>query len=198
MVWLLLLILIAPVAIFTAAYNRLALGRIALRNAFAQMDVLLTRRQDLVPNLIESVREHLGEEIPALKDLLADCEAAGESLKQAAAGPDTAAAVHQLAGAERRLDGALGALWDLAQRHPVLNELGVMASLSEEVTLVQQKVATVRQAYNSAVMTYNHGRLGFPGSLAADFFGFAPAYPLPEEPAKECATEAAARLGDAN
>lgn len=179
MVWLVVLIFVAPAAIFTAAYNRLLTTQIALKNAFAQMDVLLLRRHELLPNLIETLREHLPDEQRPLDALLGDCQAARESLKSAGGDPGGAAAVQQLAGVDRQLDGALRALESLVQRHPELRGTGVMAALKEELIVTERRVAVARQAYNSAVMTYNKGRQSFPGSIAAGYFGFTPAFPLP-------------------
>jgi LemA protein len=199
MVWLVLLVFVAPAAIFIASYNRLLTARIALKNAFAQIDVLLTRCYGLLPNLIESARERLEGEHAALDALLADCRATRESLKGAAGDAGGAAAVDQLAGVDRQLGGALRALRALLLRHPDLEGTAVMTALAEELTTTQTKVSLARQAYNRAVRIYNIGRLSFPGKLAAEFFGFAPAYPLPEEPqASACvvAHKAVAREAD--
>jgi LemA protein len=181
MLWLVLLVFIAPAAVLIAAYNRLLTARIALKNAFAQIDVLLTRCYGLLPNLIESARERLEDEHAALDALLAECRATRESLKGAAGDAGGAAAVDQLAGVDRQLGGALRALRALLLRHPDLAGTALMAALAEELTTTQTKVSLARQAYNSAVMIYNIGRLSFTGKMATRFFGFAPAYPLPEE-----------------
>jgi LemA protein len=196
MVWLVLLIFIAPVAIFTAAYNRLLTERTALRNALAQIDVLLTRRHELLPNLIESVREHLADEQRALAALLADCQEARESLKSASGDPGGATAVQRLAGVDRQLGVTLLGLRTLLLRHPELEGTGAMAAVNEELAATERRVAAARQTYNSAVQAYNIGRQSLPGSLAAGFFGFGPAYPLPagETPA-ECAPAPAGEAG---
>jgi len=197
MVWLVLLFFVAPAAIFTAAYNRLLTAQVALKNAFAQIDVLLTRRHELLPNLIESIREHLPDERHALDVLLAECRAANESLRSAAGDPGGAVAVQQLAGVDRKLGGALLALGTLVQRHPELKASTATAALDEELSTTERRVAVARQAYNSAVMTYNRGRQSFLGSVAAGYFGFAPAYPLPgaDPDAAACAPAASAPSG---
>jgi LemA protein len=173
MVWLVLLIFVAPAAIFTAAYNRLLTAQVALKNAFAQIDVLLTRRHELLPNLIESMREQLPEERRTLDALLSDCDAAHESLRSAAGDPGGAVAVQQLAG------GALLALGALLQRHPELKSSLAATALEEELSTTERRVAVARQTYNTACLTYNADRESFPGSLAAGYFGFTSAYLLP-------------------
>jgi LemA protein len=178
MAWIVVLILIAPAAILAAAYNRLLLARTALKNAFAQIDVLLTRRYDLVPNLVETARRHLEKEGDTLEAAIRACDEAYQGLKSAADDPGSAAAVHQLAGADVQLDGALGQLMALAQSHPALQASQTMALLAEELHSTDDRVAFARHAYNQAVTTYNSDRERFPGSLAAGLFGFEPAYPL--------------------
>lgn len=197
MVWLVLLFFVAPAAIFTASYNRLLTAQIALKNAFAQIDVLLTRRHELLPNLIESIRERLPEERRTLDALLVDCHAAHESLRSAAGDPGGAVAVQQLAGVDRKLSGAMLALAALVQRHPELKSSAAAAALEEELSTTERRVAVARQAYNNSVMTYNSDRERFPGSLAAGYFRFSPAYLLPAATAgaSACAPAAAERAG---
>jgi LemA protein len=179
MVWLVLLIFIAPAAIFIGAYNRLLTERRVLRNAFAQIDVLLTRRHELLPSVIASVREHLADEHRALDALLADCQAAHEGLNSASADQGGADAVQRMGDVDRRLGGALVALRALLLRHPELEAVGAKVALTEELATTEHRVAAARQTYNSAVLAYNTSRQSFPGSLAAGYFGFTPAYPLP-------------------
>jgi LemA protein len=178
MAWIVVLILIAPAAIFTAAYNRLVLARTALKNAFAQIDVLLTRRYDLVPNLVETARDYLENERETLDAVSRACEEAARGLRSAASDPASAAAVHQLSGADGQLEGALGLLMALAQSHPALNASHAMRLLAEELRSAERRVAFARQAYNQAVTTYNSDLGRFPGSVCAGLFGFEPAHPL--------------------
>lgn len=177
MAWIVVLILIAPAAILTAAYNRLVLARTTLKNAFTQIDLLLTRRYDLVPNLLEAARGHLGEE-SELTAAIRACDEAYQGLKTAASDPGSASAVRQLARAERQLGSALAQLMALAQSHPQLRSSQTMLLLAEELHATEPRVAFARQTYNQAVSTYNSDRERFPGSVAAGLFGFEPAYPL--------------------
>jgi len=176
--WIVLLLLIAPTAIFTASYNRLLTAHIALKNAFAQIDILLTRRYDLVPNLVESTRGYLRNERDTLEAVIRTCNEAYEGLRNAASDPGSAAAVHQLIGADQQLGRALGQLIALAEAHPDLRSSPMMLQLAEELASAEARVAFARAQYNKAVMTYNSDRESFPGSLAAGLFGFKPAYPL--------------------
>jgi LemA protein len=178
MTWMVLLLLIAPAAVFTAAYNRLLTAHIALKNAFAQIDVLLTRRYDLVPNLVETAGGYLKNERDTLEAVIQACEEAYEGLKNAASDPGSATAVHQLTGAEQQLGGALGQIMALANAHPELKSSQIMLQLTEELASADSRVALARQLYNNAVMSYNSDRESFPGSIAAGLFGFKPAYPL--------------------
>jgi LemA protein len=178
MAWIVVLILIAPAAVFTASYNRLLLARTALKNAFAQIDVLLTRRYGLVPNLVATARRYLEHERDTLEAVIRSCKEAEQGLRRAADDPGSATAVHQLSGADGQLEGALGQLMALAQSHPALKESHAMRLLGEEMRSAERRVAYARQAYNQAVITYNSDRERFPGSVCAGLFGFEPAYPL--------------------
>lgn len=180
--WIVLLILLAPAAIIMAAYNRLALARTALKNAFAQIDVLLTRRYDLVPNLVESARGALGSsEQQTLEAVVRTCNEAYEGFKGAAGDPGSAAAVRQLSGAEAQLARALSRLMALAQAHPQLKSSQALLLFAEELKSTDSRVAFARRLYNQAVMSYNSDRESFPGSVAAGLFGFGPAYLLASE-----------------
>jgi len=183
------LVIIVVVALFFAAsYNRLVVARNAFKNAFAQIDVQLTRRYDLIPNLVETAKGYLKHERETLEAVIQARNVAYAGLKTAASNPGNAAAVQQLSGADAQLGGALGRLLAVAESYPDLKANQTMMQLSEELTSTENKVAFARQAYNDAVMSYNNRREIFPSSLIAGMFAFQPAQPL--EIAKPEAREA--------
>lgn len=173
--WIILAILVALVAFAVGIYNRLVTARNAYKNAFAQIDVQLTRRYDLIPNLVEVAKGYLQHERGTLEAVINARNAAVTGLKNAAANPGDPQAVQQLAGAEGALSGALGRLFALAEAYPDLKANTTMMQLSEELTSTENKVAFARQAYNDAVMAYNNTREVFPNSLFAGTFNFQPA-----------------------
>jgi len=176
--WIVLLVLIGLVLVFISTYNRLVTARNAFKNAFAQIDVQLTRRYDLIPNLVETVRGYIKHERETLEAVIQARNAAYAGLKSAASDPGNAAAVQQLSGADQQLGGALGRLMAVAEAYPDLKANQNMMQLSEELTSTENKVAFARQAYNDAVMSYNNAREVFPSSIVAGMFGFQPAQPL--------------------
>ena len=176
--WIVLLVLLGLALIFVSAYNRLVTARNAFKNAFAQIDVQLTRRYDLIPNLVEIAKGYIKHERETLEAVIQARNAAYAGLKAAASDPGNAAAVQKLAGADQLLGGALGRLMAVAEAYPDLKANQTMMQLSEELTSTENKVAFARQAYNDAVMTYNNIREVFPSSLAANMFGFQAAQPL--------------------
>ena len=176
--WIVLLIIVVVVLFLTAAYNRLVGARNAFKNAFAQIDVQLTRRYDLIPNLVETAKGYLKHEHETLEAVIAARNGAVTGLRAAASNPADAAAVQQLAGAEAQLGGALGRLFAVAEAYPDLKANQNMMQLSEELTSTENKVAFARQAYNDAVMSYNNRREVFPSSMVANMFGFQPAQQL--------------------
>ncbi|HVY80767.1 MAG TPA: LemA family protein [Steroidobacteraceae bacterium] len=173
---LIVLIVVVLVAFFfIGQYNRLVTARNAFRNAFAQIDVQLTRRYDLIPNLVETAKGYMKHERETLEAVIQARNSALAGLKAASSKPGDAAAVQQLSGAEAQLGGALGRLFALAEAYPDLKANQNMMQLSEELTSTENKVAFARQAYNDAVMTYNNAREVFPSSIVANMFNFAPA-----------------------
>ncbi len=183
-----LVLLVIVVFYAVGVYNRLVQSRNAFKNAFAQIDVQLTRRYDLIPNLVETAKGYMKHERETLEAVIQARNTALAGLKTAAANPSDAAAVAQLQGAEAQLGGALGRLFALAEAYPDLKANQNMMQLSEELTSTENKVAFARQAYNDAVMSYNNARETFPANLVAGPFGFAPAQML--EAAKPEAREA--------
>jgi LemA protein len=171
-----LLVLLLAVALYGVfIYNRLVSARNAYRNAFAQIDVQLTRRYDLIPNLVETAKAYMQHERATLEAVIAARNFAVAGLRAAAARPGDAAAVQELAGAENQLSGALGRLFALAEAYPDLKANQTMMQLSEELTSTENRVAFARQAYNDAVMDYNNRREMFPDSVVAGFGKFSAA-----------------------
>lgn len=175
MSWIILGVVVLIIFFLVSIYNRLVSGRNSYKNAFAQIDVQLTRRHDLIPNLVETAKGYMKHERETLEAVITARNAAVSGLKGAAANPGDAAAVQQLAGAENALSGALGRLFALAEAYPDLKANQNMMQLSEELTSTENKVAFARQAFNDAVMNYNNTREMFPNTLIAGMFAFAPA-----------------------
>jgi LemA protein len=173
-----------------ALYNRLVSGRNAYKNAFAQIDVQLTRRHDLIPNLVEVAQRYMQHERETLEAVIRARRQAVDTLRQAAADPTDAAAMRQFAAAEQGLSGVLGRLFALSESYPDLKANQTMAQLSEELVSTENRVAFARQAFNDAVMAYNNQREMFPGNLIAGTFGFQPAQLLEiESPEKREAVQ---------
>jgi LemA protein len=173
--WIVFAVFIAIALFFISIYNRLVGGRNAYKNAFAQIDVQLTRRHDLIPNLVETAKGYMKHERETLEAVITARNSAVSGLKKAAANPGDPASVQQLAGAENVLSGALGRLFALAEAYPDLKANQNMMQLSEELTTTENKVAFARQSFNDAVMNYNNLREMFPNSVVAGMFAFAPA-----------------------
>lgn len=174
-VWIVLIVLGLLAVFFIGIYNGLVGARNGYKNAFAQIDVQLTRRYDLIPNLVETVKGYIKHERETLEAVINARNFAVAGLKAAAAKPGDATAVHQLEGAEQQLSGALGRLFALAEAYPDLKANQNMMQLSEELTSTENKVSFARQAYNDAVMHYNNKREMFPGNLVAGLGDFPPA-----------------------
>jgi LemA protein len=166
-------------------YNNLVNSRNRVGNAFSQIDVQLTRRYDLIPNLVEAVKGYMGHERGTLEDVINARNAASAGLKKAAADPSDPEAIKALAAAEATLGGTLGRLFALAEAYPDLKANQNMLELQEELTSTENKVAFARQAFNDSVLSYNNACENFPGNLIANNFGFKTAEFLEiEEPAK--------------
>lgn len=175
MSWVLLGLIVVFILFLVSLYNRLVAVRNAYKNAFSQIDVQLTRRYDLIPNLVETVKGYLKHERETLEAVIRARNAAVAGLRAAAASPGDPAALQQLAGAESALTGALGRLFAIAEAYPDLKANQNMMQLSEELTSTENKVAFARQSFNDAVMSYNTTREVFPNSVVANAFGFGPA-----------------------
>jgi LemA protein len=176
---LVLLAIVAGAAFWAIGiYNGLITARNAFKNAFAQIDVQLTRRHDLIPNLVEVAKGYLSHERETLEAVIAARNAAITAQQGAAARPGDPAAMEQLSGAENALTQTLGRLFALSEAYPDLKANQTMMQLSEELTSTENRVAFARQAFNDAVMAYNNRREVFPGNLVAGMFAFHPAAPL--------------------
>ena len=173
--WIVLIVIVLLVLFVVGLYNGLVTARNGYKNAFAQIDVQLTRRHDLIPNLVETAKGYLSHERQTLEAVITARNAAVAGLKAASANPGDAAAIQQLAGAEGALSGALGRLFALAEAYPDLKANRNMMQLSEELTSTENKVSFARQAFNDAVMGYNNKCEMFPGSVIAGMFSFMPA-----------------------
>ena len=152
-------------------YNNLVTQRNRVRNGFAQIDVQLTRRHDLIPNLVEAVKGYMAHERETLQEVIQARNAAVSGLQNAAADPSDGEAIKQLAAAEGTLNGALGRLFALAEAYPDLKANQNMMQLSEELTSTENKVAFSRQAFNDSVTAYNEYRQSFPPIFLASAFG---------------------------
>ena len=156
-------------------YNALVTARNAFKNAFAQIDVQLQRRFDLIPNLVETAKGYMSHERETLEAVIAARAAAQSGLAAAKADPGDPGAMAQLAAAQGQLNAGLGRLLAVAEAYPDLKANQNMMQLTEELTTTENKVAFARQAYNDSVMAYNNRREVFPSSLLAGAFNFAPA-----------------------
>lgn len=185
MVWVLFILLAFFLFYVIGVYNGLVAKRNGYKNAFAQIDVQLTRRYDLIPNLVETAKGYLKHERETLEAVITARNAAVSGLKAAAAKPGDASALHQLEGAEQQLGGALGRLFALAEAYPDLKANQNMMQLSEELTSTENKVSFARQAYNDAVMSYNTACEQFPGNIVRGIGDFPPAELLQIESAEK-------------
>ena len=189
---LILLVIVVVVALWAMGiYNGLVTARNAFRNAFAQIDVQLQRRFDLIPNLVEVAKKYMAHERETLEAVIAARSAAQSGLSAAKANPGDPAAMAQLAAAQGQLNAGLGRLLAVAESYPDLKANQNMMQLTEELTSTENKVAFARQAFNDSVMAYNNKREVFPNSIFAGMFGFAAATLL-EIPAEQQAEVRAA------
>src|SRR5215472_6268581 len=156
-------------------YNGLVASRNRFKNAFAQIDVQLKRRYDLIPNLVETAKGYIKHERETLEAVIAARAGAQTANQRASANPADAAAMKQMIQAEAGLSGALGRLFALSESYPDLKANQNMMQLSEELTSTENKISFARQAYNDSVMTYNTDREVFPSNLIAGMFNFSPA-----------------------
>jgi LemA protein len=151
-------------------YNGLVTGRNGYKNAYAQIDVQLKRRHDLIPNLVETAKAYLKHERETLEQVVSARNAASTAARAAAANPGDPQAMQGVASAEGALTGVLTRFLAVAEAYPDLKANQTMSQLMEELSSTENRIAFARQAYNDAVMTYNNSRETFPGSLLAGGF----------------------------
>lgn len=179
MATLIILVVLALIVMYMVGiYNGLVKARNGYKNAFAQIDVQLTRRHDLIPNLVETAKGYLQHERGTLEAVTEARNAAMSGLAHAKAKPGDPQAMQQLSGAENALTQTLGHLFALSEAYPDLKANQNMMQLSEELTSTENRIAFSRQAFNDAVMSYNNRREVFPSTLIAGNFGFQAAEPI--------------------
>ncbi|SFC02356.1 LemA protein [Marinospirillum celere] len=172
--WIIILGLLLLVAfLLIATYNRLVKLKNRFKNAFAQIEVQLKRRYDLIPNLVETAKGYMSHERDTLEAVIQARNQASAGLQKAAGDPGNAAAIQQLSQGESALGGALGRFNMLMEAYPDLKASQNMQQLSEELTSTENRVAFARQAFNDAVMEYNTARQSFPAVVVAGMLGHA-------------------------
>lgn len=174
-----------PAVCVIAIYNKLVRLRNRFKNAFAQIDVQLKRRYDLIPNLVETAKGYLKHERETLEAVIKARNLAASAGEKAAQRPDDPSAIAGLMGAEGVLGTALGRLFALVESYPDLKANQNMMQLSEELTSTENKISFARQAFNDEVLSFNNEREVFPNVLVANLFGFQPAKLLELESPEE-------------
>ncbi len=167
-----LAIIVAVILYAVGIYNALVNFRNRVKNAFAQIDVQLTRRYDLIPNLIEAVKGYMKHERETLDAVISARNTAVSSLEAAKADPSNADAIKKLGASEGLLGGALGRLFALSEAYPDLKANQNMMQFQEELSSTENKVAFSRQAFNDAVLSYNNKAENFPNTVIAGMFRF--------------------------
>lgn len=170
--WITLGLIVAAIAYVIYAYNALVRDRNRFENAFAQIDVQLQRRHDLIPNLVETAKGYLEHERETLQAVTEARNSAVNGLRRAEQSPGDPSAMRELSQSEGALSGALGRLFALSESYPDLKANQNMMQLTEELTTTENRIAYARQGYNDAVMRYNTRRESFPGNIIANNFGF--------------------------
>ena len=170
------LIIVAGIIFYLVSiYNGLVSGRNGYKNAFAQIDVQLQRRYDLIPNLVETAKGYIKHERETLEAVIKARNQAVTAANAAGANPGNPAAMQGLSQAEGALTGMLGRLFALSEAYPDLKANQNMLAIQEELSSTENKVAFARQAFNDSVMEYNTKRESFPDTIFAGMFGFSAA-----------------------
>ena len=165
-------VLILIILFAIGIYNKLVVGRNRVKNAYAQIDVQLNRRYDLIPNLVETAKGYMKHERETLEAVTEARNTAAAAAKAVASDPTNGAAMKSLAGAEGTLSGLLSNLNVSMEAYPDLKASQNMMQVQEELTSTENKVAFARQAYNDSVMQFNVQRESFPDSIIAGMFNF--------------------------
>ena len=165
-------IIVLFILFLVGIYNSLVTLRNRFKNAFAQIDVQLKRRYDLIPNLVETAKGYMKHERETLEAVIGARNQAASAGKSAAADPSNASAMKGLLGAEGALTGAMGRMFAVMEAYPDLKANQNMMAVQEELTSTENKVSFARQAYNDAVTSYNTAREKFPNVLIATPMGF--------------------------
>jgi LemA protein len=168
-------LLVIPIIFVIGLYNGLVKSRNRYRNAFAQIDVQLKRRHELIPNLVETAKSYMKHERETLEAVIQARNAAETARSAATADLGDDASIQNLAAAESGLGGVLGRLFALSENYPELRSNENMLQLQEELTSTESKVAFARQAYNDSVMNFNNKLETFPSNFVANMFSFVPA-----------------------
>ena len=175
MIWIIVIVVVLVIGYVVLTYNGLVSMRNRIENAWAQIDVQLKRRYDLIPNLVETARGYIKHERETLEAVIKARNIALGAAQTAAANPADAGAMKNLLGAESGLGGAMSRLMVVVEQYPDLKANQNMMQLTEELTSTENKISFARQAYNDAVMTYNTSRETFPQNIVAGMFNFAEA-----------------------
>ena len=171
----LLVVIFIVAALAIGVYNKLVTLRNRYKNAYAQIDVQLKRRYDLIPNLVETAKGYMKHESGTLDEVTRARNVAYAASQAAAANPGDTTAMNSLASAETGLSGVLSRLMVVSEAYPDLKANQNMMQLTEELTSTENKISFARQAYNDSVMVYNTDREVFPSNIIAGAFNFAPA-----------------------
>lgn len=173
------LIVIAVVVVYIVfIYNRLVSLRNQFKNGFAQIDVQLQRRHDLIPNLVESAKAYLSHERNTLTEVMEARNNAVSAQKDAAGDPADGGKIQRLGSAENMLSKALANFYAVAENYPELKANETIQQLMEELSSTENRVSFARQAYNDGVMGYNIFREQFPNNIVAGLFAFKPSSQL--------------------
>ena len=164
-------VIVAVIIYIIAIYNRLIALKNRFKNGFAQIDVQLQRRHDLIPNLVETAKAYMSHEKDTLTQVIEARNQAVNAKKTAADHPDDAGAVRNLGKAESLLSGSLANFFALSENYPDLKANETMAQLMEELSSTENRIGFARQAFNDAVMNYNTYREQFPQNFIGGLFG---------------------------
>lgn len=177
-IWVFIAFVVLVIIWLIAIFNSLVALRNRFKNAFAQIDVQLKRRYDLIPNLIETAKGYMKHERETLEAVIKARNAAVSAVEAAGANPGNPAAMQQLGQADGALTGMLGRMFALFEAYPDIKANQNMLALQEELTSTENKVAFARQGYNDSIMEYNIKRESFPNNIFAGMFGFGQAEQL--------------------